>query len=126
MWSDTAWSTRRSGCSGWIGSSGYDWQAMRIRTPRDWMPRPTSRAAGRSVGALAEGHRADIVLLDPDHPTLAGRTGDTLLDAWVFSATGSPVSDVMVGGRWVVRDGHHDSAEAIAHRYRATMERLRS
>ncbi len=85
-----------------------------------------ARAAGRPVGALAEGHRADIVILDPDHPTLAGRAGDTLLDSWVFSATGSPVSDVMVGGRWVVRNGHHDSEEPIARTYRATMQRLRS
>ncbi|MCH7564424.1 MAG: formimidoylglutamate deiminase [Gemmatimonadetes bacterium] len=83
-----------------------------------------ARAAGRPVGALAEGHRADIVILDPDHPTLAGRTGDTLLDSWVFSATGSPVTDVMVGGRWVVRDGHHASEEPIAARYRTAMERL--
>ena len=43
-----------------------------------------ARAAGRPVGALAEGHRADIVILDPAHPTLAGRAGDTLLDSWVF------------------------------------------
>ncbi len=85
-----------------------------------------ARAAGRRVGALAEGHRADIVVLDPNHPTLAGRTGDTLLDSWVFSATGSPVSGVMVGGQWVVRDGHHDGEEAIADRYRNTMARLRS
>ena len=68
-------------------------------------------ALGRPIGALAPGRRADAAVLDPEHPSLAGRDTDTLLDTYVFSGTASPVRDVMVGGRWVVRDGRHGDEE---------------
>ena len=63
-------------------------------------------------------------MLDPEHPTLAGRDGDLLLDAYVFSGHASPLLDVMVGGRWVVRDGRHGGEELIARAYRETVTRL--
>ena len=37
---------------------------------------------------------------------------------------GNPVRDVMVGGRWVIGEGHHADEEAILHRYRRTMRRM--
>ena len=83
-----------------------------------------AQATSRPVGALATGRRADLVVLDPDHPTLAGRHADTLVDSWIFTSAGSPVRDVMVGGKWVVRDGRHEDEEAVAERYRATARRL--
>ena len=66
-----------------------------------------ARASGRRLGAIRPGCRADVVVLDTDHPTLAGREQDQLLDAWIFSGDDTPVRDVMVGGAWVVRDGRH-------------------
>jgi len=36
----------------------------------------------------------------------------------------SPVRDVMVGGRWRIRDGHHPDEAAIRERYVATMHRM--
>ena len=83
-----------------------------------------AQAAGRRVGALEAGSRADVVVLDPDHPTLTGRSQDDLLDSWVFAEAGSPVRDVLVGGRWVVRDGRHSSSEVVADGYRQAMRRL--
>jgi formimidoylglutamate deiminase len=83
-----------------------------------------AQASGRAIGAIEPGRRADIVLLDPDHPALFGRSGDTLIDAWIFAASGNPVRDVMVGGRWVVRDGVHCREAAIADAYRAAIARL--
>ena len=83
-----------------------------------------AQALGRPVGALAAGRRADLVILDPEHPTLAGRDEDLLLDAYVFSGNASPLRDVMVGGRWVVRDGRHGDEEQIARAYRETVTRL--
>ncbi len=81
-------------------------------------------ATGAPVGALEAGRRADLVVLDPEHPVLAGREGDRLLDAWIFSGNRSPVTDVMVGGAWVVRAGRHPRAEEILEGYRATVRRL--
>ena len=83
-----------------------------------------ARALGRPIGRIAPGHRADLVVLDRTHPSLTGRSGDSLLDSWIFASEESPVRDVMVGGRWVVRDGRHIQQEAIADAYRRVMTRL--
>lgn len=83
-----------------------------------------AQAHGRPIGAIAPGHRADLVVLDPDHPALTGRDGDGLLDAWIFSGNATPVRDVMVGGQWVVRDGRHIGEEAIAAAYRRVARAL--
>lgn len=83
-----------------------------------------ARALDQRVGILAPGARADWLALDPDHPVLAGREGDDRLDAWIFSGNDSPIRDVMVAGRWVVRDGRHEREEEILERYRAAARRL--
>ena len=83
-----------------------------------------TRALGRQVGAIEVGRRADIVVLDGDHPALAGRDCDGVLDAFVFSGNVSPVRDVMVGGAWVVRDAAHRDESAITENFRRTMNRL--
>ena len=83
-----------------------------------------SQALARPIGGIAEGRRADLVVLDRDHPALAEHTGDTLLDAYVFATNTNPVRDVMVGGKWVVRDGHHAEEESIFRDFRRTMARI--
>jgi len=83
-----------------------------------------AQASGRDIGAIAPGRRADIVLLDSDHAALFGRSADALLDAWIFTASGNPVRDVMVGGQWVVEDGVHCREQAIAAAYRRALTRL--
>lgn len=81
-------------------------------------------ACGRALGRLATGARADVVVLDEDHPSLVGRDGDDLLDSWIFAGEDTPVAHVMVGGRWVVRDGRHFRGEAIVQAYRRVARRL--
>jgi formimidoylglutamate deiminase len=83
-----------------------------------------AQALGRPIGALARANRADIVVLDPAHPALLGRSGDTLLDSWIFSGNANPVRDVMVGGHWVVRDGIHPHEEQALADYRRAVARL--
>jgi formimidoylglutamate deiminase len=63
-------------------------------------------------------------VLDAECPTLAGLTGDALIDGLVFAGNVNPVRDVMVGARWVVRDGHHAREDEIAARYRAALKRI--
>ena len=53
------------------------------------------------------------VVLDAKRPTLCGKSGDTLLDALVFAGNDNPVRDVMVGGRWLVEDGHHVAEHTV-------------
>jgi formimidoylglutamate deiminase len=83
-----------------------------------------AQAAGRRLGAIAPGMRADLVELDDTHPLLLGRTGDALLDAWVFSGQGNPVRSVACGGRMVVEAGRHVNAMAIRDAFGAAMRRL--
>ncbi|WP_165670217.1 formimidoylglutamate deiminase [Metapseudomonas otitidis] len=73
-----------------------------------------AQALGQPVGALAVGSRADWIVLDGTDPYLATAEGDALLNRWLFAGGDRQVRDVMVGGRWVVRNGHHPAEEATA------------
>ena len=83
-----------------------------------------AQASGRPIGGLKVGQRADLVVLDPHHPSLIGRDRSAWLDTYVFCASGNPVRDVMVGGKWVIRDGRHADEEVIAQRYAGALREL--
>jgi len=83
-----------------------------------------AQALAQPIGAIAEGHRADIVLLDGEHPDLAGASGDMVFDVLVFSAGRSLIGSVIAGGKPVVTGGRHHARERIANRYRETVSRL--
>jgi formimidoylglutamate deiminase len=59
-----------------------------------------ARALGLAAGAIAPGRWADLLLLDLDHPDLAGTGADTLLAALLFGAGNDAVAATAVGGRW--------------------------
>ena len=83
-----------------------------------------AQALARACGRLAPGAIADIVTLKADHPTLVGKTGDAILDAWIFSAGNDAVDGVWSGGRKLVAGGRHWRRDPIAARYRATLAKL--
>lgn len=83
-----------------------------------------AKAAGRPAGRLAPGFRADLIVLDPEHASLAGRSGDRALDSFLFGPGTSPVRDVMVGGTWRIRDGQHPAQVAVARAYRRAVGRI--
>ncbi len=83
-----------------------------------------AQALALPCGRLAPGCRADLVVLDPECAALAGRRGDVLLDAWVFAGDARAVRDVMVGGRWVIRDGRHDREEPVREQFARTLTEL--
>jgi formimidoylglutamate deiminase len=83
-----------------------------------------AQACGRAIGRLEPGYRADIVVLDADHPSLVGRDGDDILDSWIFSEDDTPVRDVFVGGRPVVQCGRHASHSEIGAAYAEVVQRL--
>ena len=64
-----------------------------------------AQACGLRAGALAPGHRADLVVLDDRLPPLAGAAPGELLDRYVFATARAAPRHVMVRGRWRVRDG---------------------
>ncbi len=72
-------------------------------------------ASGRPIGGLAPGQRADLVVLDAAHPTIAGLPAAEALDAHVFAShRRSAVSSVIAGGRTVVAQGRHPRHEEAA------------
>jgi formimidoylglutamate deiminase len=80
-----------------------------------------ARAVAQPVGAIAVGHRADLVVLDTSDRALAGVPIGDVLDAAIFGPCRRRVRDVMVAGRWWVRDGHHIARDETFARYREAL-----
>jgi len=83
-----------------------------------------AHALGLSIGAIAPRHRADFVLLDDSHPDLEGRSGDALLDTWIFSGGRTMIRDVIAGGERIVKQGRHRDRERLSAAYRKAASRL--
>jgi formimidoylglutamate deiminase len=83
-----------------------------------------AQCLGRNIGVIAEGARADVIVLDDAAPVLVGRADDGLVDSWIFSGNVPCVKDVLVGGRHVVEGGHHIAEVEIFTRFQATLNRL--
>jgi formimidoylglutamate deiminase len=83
-----------------------------------------ARAIGQPAGTLTVGNRADWIVLDPDHPSMAGAPLNTALDHLLFAGGSAAIRDVMVAGRWVVKDGHHAAELPLRHEFSKLMHRL--
>jgi formimidoylglutamate deiminase len=83
-----------------------------------------AQALGRACGRIATGCRADLVVLDATRPDLDGRSGDAIANAFVFSGAQGLVRDVLVAGRFVIREGRHAGEEAAAASYSRAVREL--
>jgi formimidoylglutamate deiminase len=83
-----------------------------------------AEAIGQPAGQLEVGRRADWLVLDGEHPSLAGAAAQSALDHVVFAGADAAIRDVMVAGRWVVKDRRHAAEEALRPRFAALMARL--
>ena len=84
-----------------------------------------AQAAGRPIGALSAGKRADLIVLDGEHPNLDGILAHDVLGCLLFAGNDNLVRHVLVGGRWVVRDWRHCAQPVIAQRYKQAVGQLR-
>jgi formimidoylglutamate deiminase len=82
------------------------------------------QALAQAVVGLQEGARADIVTLDTDHPSLAGRRGDAMLDGWIFAAGSNAISCVWASGNKVVEGGRHRLRDQARYAFNAAVRRL--
>jgi formimidoylglutamate deiminase len=82
-----------------------------------------AKALGQTAG-LTVGAPADIVSLRTDHLMLEGRSGDRVLDAWIFAARNSAVDCVWTRGVKQVADGRHLRRDAVRKRFRGALQRL--
>jgi len=76
----------------------------------------TGAASGLSVGASA-----DIVSLDTSGVAFAGRSGDAVLDSWIFGAPTGSICSVWRAGGEVVKNGRHIARDGIEARYRKAL-----
>jgi formimidoylglutamate deiminase len=83
-----------------------------------------ARSLGMNAGTLAAGSFADFFTVDLDDLSIAGHSGEDLLPLLVFSLDRTAIRDVVVNGRWVVRDGHHPLQEEIVARYKEIHTKL--
>ena len=85
-----------------------------------------AQVLGLNAGEIAVGKRADLVVIDTDHASLAGRDGAQALDSYVFVAVRRAVRDVIVAGTWVVKVWHSAGEEKATAAYREAVRRILS
>ena len=83
-----------------------------------------AQAIGRKTGVIKVGHKADLIVVDTDQPTLFGRDDDTLLDTLIFSNIHEGVRDVYVGGIQVIKNKRHRFQNEIIKNYLSTLKAL--
>ena len=83
-----------------------------------------ARACGRNIGSIEAGKRADLLVLDDQNPMLHAKQAEYALDSLVFSGNQGLVRDVMVGGKWRVKERVHEKEESITPAFNKLMQEL--
>ena len=83
-----------------------------------------AQAAGRHTGQIASGYWADLMALDTQSVTLAGRTKDQLIDSFIFAGDDHLIRDVWSAGRHLVSGGRHIEHNKISSNYRTALASL--
>ncbi|MGH7728156.1 MAG: formimidoylglutamate deiminase [Vulcanimicrobiaceae bacterium] len=77
-----------------------------------------AQASGRPIGRLAKGARADLIAITPPDER------EPSLDPLIFRSGTWRVRETLVGGRRLVRDGHHPLRERLQPEVAAVVQRL--
>jgi formimidoylglutamate deiminase len=84
-----------------------------------------AHATGRAVSGLRAGQRADWLVLDADHASIAEHASDAWLSGVVFCEHGeTPIRDVYTGGVQVVDNRRHRDEERAYAQYRVALAEL--
>jgi len=77
-----------------------------------------SHALALPGGSLTRGSFADFFTVDLNDTSIAGHSADDLLPILVFSLDRSAIRDVVVNGRFILRDQQHAHQHEIVSRYK--------
>jgi len=83
-----------------------------------------AQAIGQPAGAIEVGRRADWVVLDAGHASMLGAAPDAALDHVLFAGGDAAIRDVMVAGRWVIKNRRHEAEEAVLARFGGLLQRF--
>ncbi|MBV9727590.1 MAG: formimidoylglutamate deiminase [Gammaproteobacteria bacterium] len=74
---------------------------------------------------LTQGASLDVVTLRATHPALLERSGDEILDSWIFAGGRELIDCVFRAGQRLVTDGRHRDRDALIGGYARALHRLR-
>jgi formimidoylglutamate deiminase len=83
-----------------------------------------AQAIGQPAGAIEVGRRADWLVLDAAHPSMAGAAIGTELDHLLFAGGDAAIRDVMVAGHWVIKDRRHEAEDRLRPQFKRLMHEL--
>lgn len=83
-----------------------------------------AKALSQNVGEINVGKRADLVVLDPDKPSLFSKQNSQIMDAAIFACDQLPVKDVFVAGKQVIKNGEHLASETAIADYKKVLARI--
>ena len=83
-------------------------------------------SCGIKLGLLKKGYQANFLSLDKNHPSLLEIDQTSLLDAIIFSAGKSCLTEVYVDGNCLVKDGKYIMRDEIFNEYKMCIKSLRS
>ncbi len=129
------------GCNAWGELRQLEWALRLLRGRRNVLASSAEPAvADRLYQAVLQGGwpalgrhgpaggglgRADFVTFDSNEGDWQQLPPEYYLSALVFGSMAPAARHVMVGGRWVIRDGRHEKEAEIDARYRSALERLK-
>ena len=73
---------------------------------------------------LAEGHRADFMVLDGEHPFMAASQSQDILNRWLFATNENLIRHVYVAGEQVITDFKHRAQTQANAEFTALLKRL--
>ena len=82
-----------------------------------------ARACNQKMG-LAEGSRADFLVLDHNNPFIGASEPSDIINRWVFADTGNLIKHVYVAGKKVIDDQKHPLDESSREQFMGLLKRL--
>jgi len=79
-----------------------------------------------NIGELVVGKQADLLVLNQDLLSTFASDEEFILDSLVFASQKNMINDVMVNGKWVVREGVHESEKQTQQEFSALLVELQS
>ncbi len=83
-----------------------------------------AQSTNSNTGSLAVGKQADLLVLDSKQTRLFAHSDQHLLDSVIFASQQNLIEDVMVNGKWVVRNKQHSLQQESAEQFSELLAKL--